>query len=118
MDKKKTKILISVVLLIAAVGVAYFLSYSSWKESNNIDSQISQTKTSIATSESYYADIDAKVKALNDAGWATKKASILINFDKSLWFTSKINNFFKAIVPMGGMKLVSMTSSSSGSGGR
>lgn len=111
MDKKKIKILISIGIVLAAVGVAYSLDFSKWKEIDSYDSQILQVKTDTQAKKSYYSSIDSKLQALNDAGWATKKDSIAINFDSSLWFTPKINNFFKAIVPTSGMTLVSMTSS-------
>jgi Tfp pilus assembly protein PilO len=111
MDANKIKIIIGVVLIIAALGIAYALDFSKWKEINSIDSQIAQIKSSIEAKKSYYAVMDSKLQALNDAGWSTKKDSIAINFDSSLFFTPKIDNFFKTIVPLSGMKLTSMTSS-------
>lgn len=111
MDINKIKIVIAVVLILAALGVAYMLDFSKWKEIANTDTQISQVKAMIQAKQNYYSVMDSKLQALNDAGWATKKDSIMINFDSSLFFTPKINNFFNTIVSSSGMKLVSMTSS-------
>jgi Tfp pilus assembly protein PilO len=87
------------------------LDSSKWKEIDNTKSQISQMESLIGAKKSYYAIIDSKIEALNNAGWTEKKDSIAINFDSSLFFTPKINNFFKTIVASSGMKLSSMTSS-------
>jgi copper chaperone CopZ len=110
---KQIKILISVFILIAAICVAYLLDFSKWKEIGNVKGQITQMESLIEAKKSYYAIIDSKIKALNDAGWTEKKDSIAINFDSSLFFTPKINNFFKTIVASSGMSLSSMTSSTS-----
>lgn len=112
MDINKVKILIAVVLVIGALGIAYALDFSKWKEIKNVDGQIVQVKSQIEAKRNYYTSIDSKIKALNDAGWEDKRSSIAINFDSSLFFTPKINNFFKAIVASSGMKLSSMTNSS------
>ncbi|MCK9445587.1 hypothetical protein M0Q50_01675 [bacterium] len=111
MDINKVKILIAVVLVIGALGIAYALDFSKWKEIKEVDNQIVQVKSQIQAKKNYYASIDSKIKALNDAGWDSKKDSIAINFDSSLFFTPKINNFFKTIVTLSGMQLSSMTSS-------
>jgi hypothetical protein len=111
MDINKVKILIAVGLIIGALVIAYALDFSKWKEIKNIDSQILQVKSQIEAKKSYYAVIDSKIKALDEAGWESKKDSIAINFDSSLFFTPKINNFFNTIVALSGMKLSSMTSS-------
>lgn len=112
MDINKVKILISIGLIIAALGIAYALDFSKWKEIGGVESQIVQVKQQIQTKQNYYASIDSKIKALHDAGWDDKKDSIAINFDASLFFTPKINNFFKTIVASSGMNLSSMTNSS------
>lgn len=114
MDIKKAKnikVLISVIIFIAAIGIAYSLDFSKWNEINSVDSQIKQMKALIDAKKSYYAVIDSKIEALNNAGWAQKKDSITINFDTSLFFTPKINNFFRTIVASSGMTLDGMTSS-------
>jgi hypothetical protein len=108
---KKIKLLISVLIFIAAVCVAYLLDTSKWKEIDNVKSQISQVESLISAKKSYYAIIDSKIEALNNAGWTEKKNSIAINFDSSQFFVPKINNFFKTIVASSGMDLTSMTSS-------
>jgi hypothetical protein len=112
MNQKNIKILISVGLIIAALAVAYLLDFSKWKDINSIDGQISQTESLIKVKQAYYAVIDSKMQALNSSGWDSKKNSIMINFDSSLFFTPKINTFFKTIVASSGMKLSGMTSSS------
>ncbi|MFA5208150.1 MAG: hypothetical protein WC428_05835 [Candidatus Paceibacterota bacterium] len=108
---KQIKLLISVLIFIAAICVAYLLDSSKWKEINNVKSQISQVESLISAKKSYYAIIDSKIEALNNAGWTEKKSSIAINFDSSQFFVPKINSFFKAIVASSGMDLTSMTSS-------
>lgn len=108
---KQIKLLISVLIFIAAICVAYLLDSSKWKEINNIKSQISQVESLISAKKSYYAIIDSKIEALNNAGWTEKKDSIAINFDSSQFFIPKINNFFKTIVASSGMELSNMTSS-------
>ncbi|MFA5730062.1 MAG: hypothetical protein WC938_02485 [Candidatus Paceibacterota bacterium] len=108
---KQIKLLISVLIFIAAICVAYLLDTSKWKEINNIKSQISQVESLISAKKSYYAIIDSKIDALNSAGWTEKRSSIAINFDSSQFFIPKINSFFKTIVASSGMDLSSMTSS-------
>ncbi|MFZ3057494.1 MAG: hypothetical protein WA092_00345 [Minisyncoccales bacterium] len=108
---KQIKLLISVLIFIAAICVAYLLDNSKWKEINNVKSQISQLESLISAKKSYYAIIDSKIDALNSAGWTEKKSSIAINFDSSQFFIPKINSFFKAIVASSGMDLSSMTNS-------
>ena len=108
MEINKVKIIVSIGLIIATVGIVYALDFPKWKEIGIIDSQIVQVKSKIEAKKNYYADIDFKIKALNDAGWSEKKDSIKINFDSSLFFTPKINNFFKTIVKSSGMKLSSI----------
>lgn len=109
--RKNIKVLISVIIFISAIGIAYFLSFSKWQEINSVDSQIKQMEALISAKKSYYANIDSKIEALNSAGWDQKKDSIAINFDSSLFFTPKINNFFRTIVASSGMSLDGMTSS-------
>jgi len=111
MDINKVKIIVSIGLIMTAVGTAYFLDFPKWREINSVDGQITQVKSQIEAKKNYYAVIDLKIKALDDAGWSDKRDSLKINFDSSLFFTPKINNFFKAIVESSGMKLSSMTSS-------
>jgi len=112
MGLKNKKVLISVAVIIASIAVVYFLDFSKWKEIDSIDGQISQVESSIAAKKSYYAVIDNKIQALHDAGWSDKKGSIAINFDSSIFFKAKINDFFKNIVSTSGMTLSGMTSSS------
>jgi hypothetical protein len=111
MDKNTIKILISVVIILAAVGIAYFLDFTRWKEINSTADQIKQFEALIQAKKDYYAVIDSKMNALVSAGWDSKKDSIAINFDSSLFFTPKINNFFKNIVTSSGMTLGGMTNS-------
>lgn len=114
MDIKKTKnikILISVIIFIGAIGIAYSLGFPKWKEINSVDGQINQMKALTNAKKNYYTTIDAEIEALNNAGWAEKKNSIMVNFDSSLFFTPKINNFFRTIVSSSGMTLEGMTNS-------
>jgi len=116
MDKKKQNtIIIAVVLIVAALGVAYFLDFSKWKEIKDVDNQITQTKALIESKKSYYSVIDSKMAALTDAGWASKKESIAVNFTSTPFFVPKINTFFQTVVLSSGMSLGSITSSTGAS---
>ncbi len=108
---KNIKILISVIIFIGAIGTAYSLSLPKWEEINGVDGQIKQMEALTNAKKNYYATIDTEIEALNNAGWAEKKNSIMINFDSSLFFTPKINNFFRTIVSSSGMTLEGMTNS-------
>jgi uncharacterized FlgJ-related protein len=112
MDKKNTKIIIvAIVVIIASLGVAYFLDFSKWKEISNLDSQIVQAKASIEAKKSYYSVIDSKMEALNSAGWSSKKESIAVNFTSTPFFIPKINTFFQTMVLASGMNMGGITSS-------
>lgn len=111
MPQKNIKILIGVVLIIAAACVAYFLDLSEGNKIKAAEAEIAQTKASIASKQSYYAVIDSKIAALNDAGWSTKQKSIEINFTQSPFFVPKINTFFQTMVSSAGMTMGGITSS-------
>lgn len=113
MDKKNTKIIfIAVAVIIASLCIGYFFDFAKWKEVSSLDSQIKQTEDSIAAKKSYYAVIDSKMEALTNAGWASKKQSIAINFTSTPFFIPKINNFFQTIVLGNGLAMSGITSSS------
>jgi len=111
MSPKNIKIIIGVGLIIAAIGVVYFLDLSEWNKIKTAEAEKVQTNASIASKQSYYAVIDSKIAALNNAGWATKQKSIEINFTQSPFFVPKINTFFQTMVGGSGLTMGGITSS-------
>lgn len=112
MPKKSTKIiLIGVAVIIASLCIAYFLDLSEWNKIKTAEAEIIQTNASIAAKQSYYAVIDSKIEALNNAGWANKKKSIEVNFTSSPFFVPKVNTFFQTMVSGAGMAMGGITSS-------
>lgn len=111
MEKKNQKIIIAVAVIVISLGVGYFLDFSKLKEVNNLNSQIKQTTASIEAKKSYYAVIDSKMEALNNAGWSSKKESIAVNFTSTPFFIPKINSFFQSVVLTNGMAMSGITSS-------
>jgi hypothetical protein len=111
MSKKNINIIIAVAVIVASLGIAYFLDLSTWNKIKSLEAQVTQTKASIAAKRSYYAVIDSKIEALNKAGWATKKKSIEVNFTSTPFFVPKINTFFQTMVLGSGMAMGGITSS-------
>lgn len=113
MDKKNIIILIvSGLIFILSVGVIYFLIMPAYKQAGDQGNQIIQLKAQIDAKKNYYAVIESKMKALEDAGWAEKRKSIEVNFTSSPFFIPKTNTFFQALAAGSGMTLSNMTYSS------
>jgi len=112
MDKKSATILIvSALIFILSIGVIYFLIMPAYKQAGEQGNQIIQLKAQIDAKNNYYAVIESKMTALEDAGWAEKRKSIEVNFTSSPFFIPKINTFFQALVSGSGMTLSSLTGS-------
>jgi len=112
MEKRNTKILvIAGLILLLSIGVVYFLVMPAYKQMGVQDDQIRQIKEQIEARNNYYSTVEAKVKALEDSGWAEKKKTIEVNFTSSPFFVPKMNVFFRTMVSSSGMTLSGITAS-------
>lgn len=113
MEKRDTKILIvSGLIFLLSIGVVYFLVIPAYNQIGVQDDQIEQIKAQIDARNNYYSKLEAKVVALENAGWSEKKKSIEVNFTSSPFFVSKMNVFFRTMASGSGMTLSSITASS------
>lgn len=113
MEKRNTKILaIAGLILLLSIGVVYFLVLPAYRQMGVQDDQIRQIKEQIDDRNNYYSTVEAKVKALQDSGWAEKKKTIEVNFTSSPFFVPKMNVFFRTMVSGSGMTLSGITASS------
>jgi Tfp pilus assembly protein PilO len=113
MEKRsQTILIISGLIFLLSLAMAYFLVMPAYKQIGVQDSQIQQMKAQIDLKKNYYATVESKARALEDAGWAEKKKSIEVNFISSPFFTAKLNAFFKTLVAGSGTTFSSFTSSS------
>jgi hypothetical protein len=118
MQKKNLKIiLIGIAVIIASLCIAYFLDMNEWNKIKKAETEITQNEAAITAKKSYYAVIDSKIEALNNAGWVNKKKSIEVNFTSSPFFVPKVNTFFKTVVSGAGMSMTGITSSNPASVG-
>ena len=112
MEKKDTNILIiSGLIFLLSIGIIYFLVWPTYKQIGVQDDQIKQINEQIQARTNYYSTVEAKVKKLEEAGWAEKKKKIEVNFTDSPFFISKMNVFFKTMIASAGMTSAGITAS-------
>lgn len=117
MEYKKPQplITISVIFIIASVGIAYYLDKPLYAKVNEQEQQIKTLQKSSELKTNYEKQIREVVDKLNAASWEQKKEKIKTIFDSSPFFLSKAEIFFRDIVIKSGVTLSSITFDSASS---
>ncbi|MFA5086739.1 MAG: hypothetical protein WC470_00355 [Candidatus Paceibacterota bacterium] len=117
--KINSSLIISLVLLLAAGGVVYFLDLPQYKKMQDTQAQIANLKAQQQKEANYNSEIAKAGQSLNEANWTEAQKKIDPNFSNDPFYASKMEIFFKDIIGRSGMALSSLgfNSTSSVSGG-
>lgn len=117
MEYKKPQplITISVIFIIASVGIAYYLDKPLYAKANEQEQQMKTLQESSKLKTNYEKQIREAVAKLDAASWEQKKEKIKTVFDSSPFFLSKAEIFFRDIVIKSGVTLSSITFDSASS---
>lgn len=107
--KNLTTIIISVALFLASAAAFYFLDIPQNQQIKDKEKQIAQTNANISSKMQYNELISKQYQALQDASWDSKKASLMVNFDKPLFFVYKIQDFFGTVAKDTGITIEEAT---------
>jgi Tfp pilus assembly protein PilO len=111
MEQKKIILIVSGLIVLVAAGVVYFLVLPANNQLKLQSAQVEQLKEQIESKQNYYSVIEAKLKALEDAGWADKEKMIALNFTISPFYVPKMNAFFRTVAAGSGVTISSISSS-------
>lgn len=105
MEQKNKILIISGMIALVAFGVFYFLILPVNRQISEQNAAIDQIKDQIAARQNYYSVVEAKIKALNDAGWQDKQKMIAINFTSSPFYVAKMSYFFRTMASGSGVTI-------------
>lgn len=119
MNKKTNSLLItSLVLLLMAGAVIYFLDMPQYQKMQQGIIEIENLKKQKDSTQSYNLELVNAAKNLEEGNWIETRKKIEMNSSADPFYASKMEVFFKDIISRSGMALTSLGfSSSSGASG-
>lgn len=105
MEQKNKILIISGMIVLVAAGVFYFLILPINRQIGAQNDAIDQIKAQISAKQNYYNVVEAKIAALNDAGWADKEKMIEVNFTSSPFYVAKMSYFFRTVASGSGVAI-------------
>jgi len=114
MNKKINKLLIaSLILLIGAGAIVYFLDMPKYVATQKKVSEINNLKNIEKLGASHNLEIRTAEQSLQEANWAEMEKRIDDNFSADPFYASKMEIFFRDIISRSGMSLTSLVFSGS-----
>ncbi|MFA5009228.1 MAG: hypothetical protein WC534_01435 [Candidatus Paceibacterota bacterium] len=114
MNKKINKLLIaSLILLIGAGAIVYFLDMPKYVATQKKVSEINNLKNIEKLGASHNLEIRTAEQSLQEANWAEMEKRIDDNFSSDPFYASKMEIFFRDIISRSGMSLTSLVFSGS-----
>ena len=104
-QKPQPVFIISIVFLIAAAAIGYYLFMPNYKKFNEQRGEIDKISKTIELESDYESKMKTIEQKLEEINWESKKQKIQVNFDSSPFFLPKIEVFFKDLVAKSGMTL-------------
>jgi len=102
-------ITLSVIFIIAAVAVGYYLDKPLFNKFNELKQEVIRLSNSKKLKTDYENEIRAINQELTEIDWNSKKDKITINFESSPFFISKAEIFFKDVSLKSGLAFTSVT---------
>jgi hypothetical protein len=114
MNKKiNTLLIVSLIILIGAGAIVYFLDMPKYVATQKKVSEINNLKNIEKLGASHNLEIRTAEQSLQEVNWAEMKKRIDDNFSSDPFYASKMEIFFRDIISQSGMSLTSLVFSGS-----